>query len=44
MNVLTIVSADVDQERADDLTAQFESLLRDGLPEGLLHTRLVGDG
>ena len=44
MNVLTIVSADVDQHRADDLAAEFEDLLGGGLPEGLLETRLVGDG
>lgn len=44
MNVLTIVSADVDQHRADDLTAEFQKLLDGGLPEGLLQTRLLADG
>jgi quinol monooxygenase YgiN len=44
MNVLTIVTADVDQARAEELVAAFETLLADGLPDGLLETRLVGDG
>lgn len=44
MNVLTVVSADVEQGRADDLAAAFEDLLRSGLPEGLLQSRLIGDG
>jgi quinol monooxygenase YgiN len=44
MNVLTIVSADVEQDRADDLATEFKKLLAGGLPQGLLQTRLVGDG
>lgn len=44
MNILTIVSADVDQGRADELVAGFEELLGAGLPDGLLETRLLGDG
>jgi quinol monooxygenase YgiN len=44
VNVLTIVSADVDQDRADHLASEFETLLGRGVPEGLLETRLVGDG
>jgi len=44
MNILTIVSADVDQARANDLASQFEHLLIGGLPDGLLETRLLGDG
>lgn len=44
MTILTIVSADVDQGRAHELTSEFESLLAGGLPDGLLETRLLGDG
>lgn len=44
MNILTIVSADVDQGRADELRAGFEDLMGAGLPDGLLETRLLGDG
>lgn len=44
MNVLTIVSADVDQDRAEELVAAYETLLADGLPDGLLETQLLGDG
>lgn len=44
MNILTIVSADVDEGQAHDLTAEFENLLAGGLPDGLLETRLLGDG
>ena len=44
MKILTIVSADVDEIRAGDLVAGFESLLASGLPDGLLETRLLGDG
>jgi quinol monooxygenase YgiN len=44
MNVMTIVSAHVDQGRAQELVAAFESLVAEGLPDGLLHTRLLGDG
>lgn len=44
MNILTIVSADMDQAQAHNLTAEFENLLAGGLPDGLLETRLLGDG
>jgi len=44
MNVLTIVSADVDPARADELVAAYEALLAGGLPDGLLETQLLGDG
>ena len=44
MNILTIVSADVDEGRAGDLVEAFETLLNGALPEGLLETRLLGDG
>ncbi|NUQ32976.1 MAG: hypothetical protein HOP99_09220 [Dermatophilaceae bacterium] len=44
MNILTIVSADVDEGRAGDLVEGFEILLAGGLPDGLLETRLLGDG
>ncbi|KJK10695.1 hypothetical protein UB45_18390 [Terrabacter sp. 28] len=44
MNILTIVSADVAEGRAGDLVQAFERLLGAGLPEGLLETRLLGDG
>jgi quinol monooxygenase YgiN len=44
VNVLTIVSADVDQGRAEELLAAYETLLADGLPDGLLETQLLGDG
>lgn len=44
MNILTIVTAEVDQGHAHDLTAAFENLLAGGLPDGLLETRLLGDG
>lgn len=44
MNVVTIVSADVDEGRAQELVAAFDALLAEGLPDGLLHTRLLGDG
>jgi quinol monooxygenase YgiN len=44
MNILTIVSADVDEDRAQHVTAEFENLLAGGLPDGLLETRLLGDG
>jgi quinol monooxygenase YgiN len=44
MNVLTIVSADVDQSQAEELIAAYETLLAEGLPEGLLQTQLLGDG
>ncbi|NUR15512.1 MAG: hypothetical protein HOQ13_04285 [Dermatophilaceae bacterium] len=44
MNILTIVSAEVDEGRAGDLVDGFETLLAGGLPDGLLETRLLGDG
>lgn len=44
MNVLTIVSADVDESQAEELIAAYETLLAEGLPEGLLQTQLLGDG
>ena len=44
MNVLTIVTANVDEGRAQELVAAFDALLAEGLPEGLLHTLLLGDG
>lgn len=44
MNILTIVTADVDQGRGQDLIAAYQSLLAGGLPDGLLETRLLGDG
>ena len=43
-NILTIVSADVDEGRAQHLRSEFENLLAGGLPDGLLETRLLGDG
>jgi quinol monooxygenase YgiN len=44
MNILTIVTAEVDQERAADLIEAYEAMLAEGLPDGLLETRLLGDG
>jgi quinol monooxygenase YgiN len=44
MKILTIVTADVDQGRGQELIAAYESLLAGGLPDGLLETRLLGDG
>jgi quinol monooxygenase YgiN len=44
MNVLTIVTADVDQAKAEELIAAYEILLAGGLPDGLLETQLLGDG
>src|SRR5215218_6983024 len=44
MNVLTIVTADVDQAQAEELIAAYKVLLAGGLPDGLLETRLLGDG
>jgi len=44
MNILTIVTADVDQAQGQELIAAFELLLAGGLPDGLLETRLLGDG
>jgi hypothetical protein len=44
MNLLTVVSAEVDETRADELVGAFEALLAEGLPDGLLATQLLGDG
>lgn len=44
MNIVTIVSAQVDEGRAAELADAFENLLKDVLPDGLLETRLLGDG
>lgn len=44
MNVLTIVSAEVAQDSADDLVEAYEQLLAGPRPDGLLETRLCGDG
>jgi len=44
MKILTIVTADLDQGRAEDLIAAYRALLADGLPDGLLETQLLGDG
>lgn len=44
MNILTIVTANVDQGQAEGLIAAYEMLLASGLPDGLLETRLLGDG
>jgi hypothetical protein len=37
MNILTIVTADVDQGHAQELIAAYERLLAGGLPDGLLY-------
>ena len=44
MNILTIVTANVDQGQAQALIAAYEMLLAGGLPDGLLETQLLGDG
>ena len=44
MNILTIVTANVDEGRAQDLTAAYEMLLAGDLPDGLVETQLLGDG
>jgi quinol monooxygenase YgiN len=44
MNILTIVTADVDQDQAQELIAAYETLIAGGLPDGLLETQLLGDG
>lgn len=44
MQIVTTVSARVDEDRAQELVAAFEALLAEGLPEGLLRTQLLGDG
>ena len=44
MNILTIVTAEVDQDRAVDLIGAYEAMLAEGLPDGLLESRLLGDG
>jgi hypothetical protein len=43
--ILTVVSASVDPTREADLAAAYETVLRAGLPDGLLATALMrGDG
>ena len=44
MNILTIVTADVDEGQAQELIAAYQTLLSRGLPDGLLETQLLGDG
>lgn len=44
MNILTIVTADIDETVATELTAAYRELLAEGLPDGLLETRLLGSG
>jgi hypothetical protein len=44
MKILTMVTADVDEGRAEELVAAYRSLLAEGLPDGLLETQLLGDG
>jgi len=44
MNILTIVTADVDQSQGPELITAYEMLLAGGLPDGLLETQLLGDG
>ncbi len=44
MNILTMVTAEVDESRAPELIAAYRTLLAEGLPDGLLETRLLGDG
>jgi len=39
MNILTIVTANVDEAQAQELMTAFEQLLAEDLPEGLLETR-----
>lgn len=44
MNILTIVKADIDETVATELTAAYQALLAEGLPDGLLETQLLGSG
>lgn len=44
MNILTIVTAQVDEDRAQELIDAYAQLLTEGFPDGLLETRLLGDG
>ncbi|MFC8502879.1 antibiotic biosynthesis monooxygenase [Pedococcus sp. NPDC057267] len=44
MKIVTLVSAHVDEDSAQELVAAFEALLAVGLPDGLLRTELLGDG
>jgi len=44
MNILTIVTAEIDQSRARHLIAAYEMSQADALPDGLLETQLLGDG
>jgi hypothetical protein len=38
MNILTIVTADVEQRQGQELITAYEMLLAGGLPDGLLET------
>lgn len=44
MSVLTIVAADIDQAQCDALVAAYGELLTGDRPDGLIETRLLGDG
>jgi len=44
MNILTIVTADIDETAATELTAAYQALLAEGLPYGLLETQLLSNG
>jgi len=44
MNILTIVTADLDESLASELTAAYRALLAEGLPDGLLETQLLSNG
>jgi len=44
MNILTIVTADIDETLASELTAAYQALLAEGLPDGLLETQLLSNG
>lgn len=44
MHILTIVSAVVEDDRADDLILAYEELLAQGFPDGLLESRLLRSG
>lgn len=44
MNILTIVTAEVDEAHGQELVAAYRTLLAGGLPDGLLETQLLGDG
>ena len=42
--ILTITSATLAPERADEVVAAYEALLAQPFPDGLTHTELVHDG